>query len=241
MTGATSGIGRATAIALARAGARVIVTGRDAEALAAVRDATGGTAVAADLGNSADVERLAAAALSGPAPVEILVNNAGVGWAGAFAAMPAEMIEELVAVNLLGTARLTRALLPAMLERRRGHIVMVASVAGHVGVRDEALYAATKAAMLNFSESLRYEVRDAGVRVTTVSPGVVDTPFFKRRGSAYNRRHPRPIPPERLARAIVRAVQRERDEVVVPGWLRLPIWLHGVWPGLYRALAGRFG
>ena len=241
MTGATSGIGRATAIALARAGARVIVTGRDAEALAAVRDATGGTAVAADLGNSADVERLAAAALSGPAPVEILVNNAGVGWAGAFAAMPAEMIEELVAVNLLGTARLTRALLPAMLERRRGHIVMVASVAGHVGVRDEALYAATKAAMLNFSESLRYEVRDAGVRVTTVSPGVVDTPFFTRRGSAYSRRRPRPIPPERLARAIVRAIQRERDEVVVPGWLRLPIWLHGVWPGLYRALAGRFG
>ena len=88
VTGATSGIGRATAIALARAGARVIVTGRDAEALAAVRDATGGTAVAADLGNSADVERLAAAALSGPAPVEILVNNAGVGWAGSFAAMP---------------------------------------------------------------------------------------------------------------------------------------------------------
>ena len=241
MTGATSGIGRATAIALARAGARVIVTGRDAEALAAVRDATGGTAVAADLGNSADIERLAAAALSGPAPVEILVNNAGVGWAGAFAAMPAEMIEELVAVNLLGTARLTRALLPAMLERRRGHIVMVASVAGHVGVRDEALYAATKAAMLNFSESLRYEVRAAGVRVTTVSPGVVDTEFFERRGSPFRRRRPRPIPPERLARAIVRAIQRERDEVVVPGWLRLPIWLHGVWPALYRALAGRFG
>ena len=230
MTGATSGIGRATAIALARAGARVIVTGRDAEALAAVRDATGGTAMAADLGNSADIDRLAAAALSGPAPVEILVNNAGVGWAGAFAAMPAEMIEELVAVNLLSTARLTRALLPAMLERRRGHIVMVASVAGHVGVRDEALYAATKAAMLNFSESLRYEVRAAGVRVTTVSPGVVDTPFFTRRGSAYSRRRPRPIPPERLARAIVRAIQRERDEVVVPGWLRLPIWLHGAWP-----------
>ena len=241
MTGATSGIGRATAIALARAGARVIVTGRDAEALAAVRDATGGTAVAADLGNLADVERLAAAALSGPVPVEILVNNAGVGWAGAFAAMPAQLIEELVAVNLLGTARLTRALLPAMLERRRGHIVMVASVAGHVGVRDEALYAATKAAMLNFSESLRYEVRAAGVRVTTVSPGVVDTEFFERRGSPFRRRRPRPIPPERLARAIVRAIQRERDEVVVPGWLRLPIWLHGVWPGLYRALAGRFG
>ncbi len=241
VTGATSGIGRATAIALAQAGARVIVTGRDSQALAEVRDATSGTAVAADLGSPADVERLAEAALSGPAPVEILVNNAGIGWEGSFAAMPPEKIDDLVAVNLLGTARLTRALLPAMLERRRGHIVMVASVAGHVGVRDEALYAATKAAMLTFSESLRYEVHDAGVRVTTVSPGLVDTDFFNRRGSPLRRRRPRPIPPERLARAIVRAIERERDEVVVPGWLRLPIWLHGVWPGLYRALAGRFG
>ena len=241
MTGATSGIGRATAIALAQAGAHVIATGRDAEALAAVRDATGGTAVAADLADPADVERLAAAALSGPAPVEILVNNAGIGWEGSFAAMPAEAIENLVAVNLLGAARLTRALLPAMLERGRGHIVMVASVAGHVGVRDEALYAATKAAMLTLSESLRYEVHDAGVRVTTVSPGLVDTDFFNRRGSPLRRRRPRPIPPERLARAIVHAIERERDEVVAPGWLRLPIWLHGAWPGLYRALAGRFG
>ena len=229
MTGATSGIGRATAIALSRAGARVIVTGRDAEALAAVRDATGGTAVAADLGKSADVERLAAAALSGPAPVEILVNNAGVGWAGSFAAMPPEKIEELVAVNLLGTARLTRALLPTMLERRRGHIVMVASVAGHVGVRDEALYAATKAAMLNFSESLRYEVRDAGRASDHGFARLVDTDFFNRRGSPLRRRRPRPIPPERLARAIVRAIEHERDVVVVPGWLRLPIWLPGAW------------
>ena len=241
VTGATSGIGRATAIALARAGARVIVTGRDPEALAAVRDATGGTSVAADLANPVDVERLAAAALSGHAPAEILVNNAGIGWEGPFAAMPPEKIDDLVAVNLLGVARLTRALLPAMLERRRGHIVSVASVAGHVGVRDEALYSATKAALLTFSESLRYEVQSSGVRVTTVSPGVVDTEFFKRRGSPFRRGRPRPIPAERLARAIVRAVERDRDEVVAPGWLRFPIWLHGAWPGLYRALAGRFG
>ena len=144
-------------------------------------------------------------------------------------------------MNLLGTARLTRALLPAMLERRRGHIVMVASVAGHVGVRDEALYAATKAALLNLSESLRYEVqrrRRAGDDRFTRGGG--HGPFFDTaRQRHYSRRHPRPIPPERLARAIMRAIQRERDEVVVPGWLRLPIWLHGVMAGaLYRALAG---
>ena len=241
VTGATSGIGRATAVALARAGARVIATGRDANALAVVRDATGGTSVAADLGNPADIERLAAAALDGSQTVEILINNAGIGWEGPFAAMPSEKIDDLVAVNLLGSVRLTRALLPAMLERRRGHIVNVASIAGHVGVRDEALYAATKSALLTFSEGLRYEVRPSGVRVSTVSPGVVDTDFFARRGSPFSRSRPRPIPPERVAHAIVRAIERNRDEVVVPGWLRFPIRLHGVWPGLYRALAGRFG
>ena len=240
VTGATSGIGRATAVALARAGARVIATGRDADALAAIRDETGGTSAAADLGNPADVERLAAA-LDGPTPVDILVNNAGIGWEGPFAAMPPEKIDDLMAVNLLGAARLTRALLPGMLERGRGHIVNVASIAGHVGVRDEALYSATKAALITFSEGLRYEVQPSGVRVTVVSPGVVDTDFFARRGSPFRRRRPRPIPPDRVAHAIVRAIERNRHEVVVPGWLRFPIWLHGVWPGLYRALAGRFG
>ena len=241
VTGATAGIGRATAIALARAGARVIATGRDPQALAEIRTATGGTAVAADLGRPADVERLAATALGGPEPVDILVNNAGIGWEGPFAAMPPEKIDDLVAVNLLGAVRLTRAVLPSMLERRRGHIVNVASIAGHVGVRDEALYAATKAALLTFSEGLRYEVQESGVRVSTVSPGLVDTEFFARRGSPLRRRRPRPIPPERVAEAIVRAIERNRDEVVTPGWLRLPIWLHGAWPGLYRALAARFG
>ena len=241
VTGATAGIGRATAIALSQKGARVIATGRDPKALAAIRDATGGTDLAADLADPADIERLAAAALSAPAPVEILVNNAGIGWEGPFAVMPPNKIDDLAAVNLLGAVRLTRALLPSMLERGRGHIVNVASIAGHVGVRDEALYAATKAALLTFSEGLRYEVQQSGVRVSTVSPGVVDTEFFARRGSPFRRRRPQPIPPERVAEAIVRAIERERDEVVVPGWLCFPIWLHGAWPGLYRALAGRFG
>ena len=237
VTGATGGIGRATAIALCRAGARVVVTGRDADALAEIRHVTNGVAVAADIGVSADVERLAALA----DPVEILVNNAGIGWAGSFATMPPTAIDELVAVNALGVVRLTRALLPSMLQRRRGHILNVASIAGHVGVRDEAVYAATKAAVLTFSESLRYELRGSGVRVSTVTPGVVDTGFFARRGTPYLRRRPRPIPPDRVASAILHAIRMNRDGIVEPAWLRLPIWLHGAWPSLYRALARRFG
>jgi short-subunit dehydrogenase len=146
-----------------------------------------------------------------------------------------------VAVNLVAPIRLTRAVLPAMLERRRGAVVNVASIAGHVGVREEAVYAATKAGLLGFSESLRYEVAGAGVAVITVSPGVVATDFFARRGRPYARRLPRPIPPDRVARAVVGAIRAGRPDVFVPAWMAFPAWLRGTWPGLYRRLAARFG
>ncbi len=127
-----------------------------------------------------------------------------------------------------------------MLAWGRGHIVNVASIAGHVGVREEAVYAATKAALVAFTESLRYEVGDR-LTVTLVSPGVVETAFFRRRGRPYERRRPKPIPPERVADRIARAIERERAEVFVPRWMALPARLRGAAPGLYRALARRFG
>jgi short-subunit dehydrogenase len=178
------------------------------------------------------------AALGG---VDVLVNNAGVGWAGQFAEMEQTTVERLVAVNLLAPIRLTRSLLPGMLERGRGHIVNLASIAGHVGVGGETVYAATKAGLVGFSESLRYELAGTGVRVSVVSPGVVATRFFERRGTPYARSWPRPMAPERVAEAVVRAIREGRDEVVVPAWLIVPIRLRGVLPGLYRWLAERFG
>jgi len=128
-----------------------------------------------------------------------------------------------------------------MLARRRGWIVNVASIAGHIGVRDEAVYSATKAALLSFGESLRSEVAGAGVGVTNVSPGVVRTPFFERRGRPYDRAFPRPIQAERVARAVVRGVRRGADEVFVPAWMRPVARFHGAWPALFRQLAPRFG
>jgi short-subunit dehydrogenase len=237
VTGSTGGIGRATAIALSRAGARVIVTGRDATTLAEIREATSGVAISADITVLSELEQLASAA----GQVDILVNNAGLGWAGSFATMPATSIDDLVAVNLVGVVRLTHAFLPAMLERQQGHIVNVASIAGHVGVGDEAVYAATKAAVLTFGESLRYELNGSGVHVSTVTPGVVDTEFFAKRGVPYSRGRPRPVPPDRIASAILKAIRTNRDDVVEPAWLRVPIRLHSAWPSLYRRLAGRFG
>jgi short-subunit dehydrogenase len=241
VTGASSGIGRAAALRLSQLGARVVAQGRDARALEAVAALTSGPVVRADLREAEEGDRVAREALEAFGRVDVLVNNAGEGWFGPFVEMELGRAAELVAVNLLGPIRLTRALLPHMLERGSGHVVNVASIAGHVGVRGESVYAATKAALIGFTESLRYELAGTGVGVSLVTPGVIDTAFFERRGTPYHRRRPRPIPPERVAEAVVRVVQRNKAEVFVPRWMAFPAWLRGTWPGLYRRLQSRFG
>ncbi|MEU4509156.1 SDR family NAD(P)-dependent oxidoreductase [Nonomuraea wenchangensis] len=236
ITGASSGIGAATAHALADTGARLTLAGRDRDRLAAVATATGGDMVVCDVATEAG--ELAARA----GHVDVLVNNAGVGWAGPFVEMPAGSAERLLAVNLAAPIALTRLLLPGMLAAGRGHVVFVASIAGAVGVAREAVYSATKAGLVVFAEGLRHELRATpGVGVSVLLPGVVDTPFFVRRGAPYTRGWPAPIPPERVARAVVAAITRGRPESFVPGWLRLPARLRGAAPGPFRLLARRFG
>jgi short-subunit dehydrogenase len=238
VTGASSGIGAATAELLGRRGARVLLTGRDETALRRVAEATGGDHLAVDLGADGGPQRVADWAAGA---VDVLVCNAGVGWAGRLVDMPAAEVDRLVRVNVLATLRLAGELLPGMVERGRGHLVLVSSIAGCLGVAEEAVYAATKAALRTFADSVRYEVAGSGVGVSVVVPGVVDTAFFDRRGTPYPRRRPQPRPPEEVARAVVDAVERNRAEVFVPRWLRLPARLHGALPGLVRTLQRRFG
>jgi short-subunit dehydrogenase len=237
ITGASSGIGRATAVALARAGARIKATGRDGAALRRLAEDTGADHLVADLGGRSAVEDVARWA----GEVDVLVNNAGYGWAGPFQGMATVEIEEMVQVNLLAPLVLTALVLPGMLERGMGHVVNVASIAGHVGVRHEAVYAATKAGLIAFTESLRYELAGSGVGVTLVSPGVIDTAFFEREGRPYDRSFPRMRRPEAVASGIVRAIERGRADVFVPRWMAFPARLRGAMPGLYRRLAARFG
>lgn len=242
ITGGSSGIGAATARAMAAAGARLLVAGRDQKRLAAIAAEVGGTALVVDLAAPDGPAELASAALcAAPAGIDVLINNAGVGWRGTFWEMSAAAEERLIAVNLTAPLRLTRLLAPAMTERGRGHVVFVSSIAGVTGVAREATYAATKAGVNYFAESIRYELKPKGVRVSIVLPGVIDTPFFDRRGAPYRRTRPVPIPPERVARAILTAVERNRHEVFVPPWLRLPTWIRGAAPGVFRSLGSRFG
>jgi short-subunit dehydrogenase len=236
VTGASSGIGAATADALHAAGARLLLTGTDTTRLAEVAARTGGTPLPADLTDAAGLDRVCQAATE----VDLLVHSAGRGWAGELTGMPAERVAELSALNLVAPIRLTAAAVPAMRARGRGHLVFVSSIAT-VGVRGEAVYAASKAGLRAFATSVRYEVAADGLGVTTVFPGAVATPFFERRGLPYDRRFPRPVPPEAVAAALLRAVQRDVAEVFVPGWLTVPARINGALPGLFHRLAARFG
>jgi short-subunit dehydrogenase len=241
ITGASSGIGAATAVALSRAGARLILTGRDQDRLASVATRTQGLALPADLAEPDGPDRLIKSALAHAGRIDLLVCNAGTGWAGPTGDLPASKATELLTVNLLAPVQFARLVAPCMAERGFGRLVFVSSIAGVTGVRHEAVYAATKAGINCLAESLGYELAGTGAGVSLVLPGVVDTPFFRRRGRPYNRSLPAPIPAEQVARAIVTAAQRDLEVVYVPGWLRFPAWLHGTSPRTFRWLARRFG
>jgi short-subunit dehydrogenase len=171
----------------------------------------------------------------------VLVATAGAGLSAPFTSVEAAVIDRLLAVDLLAPIRLTHAALPPMVERGEGHVVLVASVAGRTGVAGEAVYAAAKAGLDAFAESVRLELSGTGVGVTVLLPGVVDTQFFADRGGAPMRRLPRPVSAERVADAVVDAITHDRPEVWVPGWLRVAPAVRAVTPGLFRRMSARFG
>src|SRR5271170_1407042 len=176
VTGATSGIGRATAVQLAAQGATVIVHGRDASrgvAAVAEIETGGGSArfVSADLSQPAEALLLAAEA----GDVDILVNNAGFAWFGPSAKLDANTLDQLFAANVRAPYLLVSALAPKMVARGGGVIINIASRAGTVGQPNTAAYGATKAALASFARSWAAEYGPAGVRVNAVSPGPVYT------------------------------------------------------------------
>ncbi|MBT3163846.1 SDR family NAD(P)-dependent oxidoreductase [Streptomyces sp. Vc74B-19] len=241
VTGASSGIGAAVARRLSAEGWRLVLNGRDAGRLGEVAAGASAAVFPEDLTRPAAERRLTGFALEQVGRLDLLVACAGVGWAGDFTTMTRRSFDEVIDVNLVTTLRLVRQVLPHMVEAGSGRVVLVGSLAGSVGVRGEAVYSASKAAVAVFADALRYELRGTGVGVSLVVPGVVDTPFFDHRGTPYPRSRPRPVPPERVADAVWRAVSRGRDEIYVPGWLRLPARVRGAAPGLYRRLAATFG
>ena len=249
VTGASGGIGRATAQLVARRGATVVCSGREPAALRETAAVCDGAPLIADLRDPAASAALVDDVVGSYGRLDALVATAGVGHAGRVVDMTRERVAELVDVDVRAPLLLARHALAAFRDqtaagdpRTRG-LVFVTSIAGLVGVPGESVYSAGKAAVESFAVLLREELRDDpalnGVQVSTVAPGVVDTAFFHRRGAPYDRRIPRPIPAERAAAAVVSALETGRPRTVVPRWLAIPARLSAAAPGVYRALARR--
>jgi NAD(P)-dependent dehydrogenase (short-subunit alcohol dehydrogenase family) len=194
ISGASSGIGRASFELLGREGAKVVGTARREEklneALAAVEAAGGeGTVIAADLEDDSTADRVVAAALDAYGQIDILVCNAGVGWQygeehpGAMAAIHEASLENwrdvVGGVDLEGYFTMIHAALPSMLERERGSIVSIASMAGLTGLYDAHAYTATKGALVNLTRSMGITYAKQGVRANCVCPGFIDTPLIE--------------------------------------------------------------
>lgn len=225
ITGASSGIGAAFARALAKAGKQLILVARSEdklEALAASLRAEQGatvTVIPADLSLPECGRRLAAEVARQGLVVDLLINNAGFGAAGAFAKQDPARNAEMIQLNVSAVVDLAHAFLPAMLERGHGGILNVASVAGFQPLPQMAVYAATKAFVLSFSEALWAETRGRGVQVTALCPGPVDTAFFEATGTPELRKAvPKGLmmTAEKVAAEALAALAAGRP-VVVPG------------------------
>ncbi|WP_199837038.1 MULTISPECIES: SDR family NAD(P)-dependent oxidoreductase [unclassified Streptomyces] len=247
VTGASSGIGRGVARALAARGADLVLAARTERTLTAVaRDCErrGGRAlvVPTDVGDEAAVQVLARRAVERFGRIDAWVNAAAVWSYGLFEDTPGPVFRRIVDTTLFGQVHAARAVLPQFRSQGRGVLVNIGSLYGRLSSPYVAPYVVSKWGLLGFSEVLRQELRDApGIAVCTVLPGAVDTPIY-RHAANYVGRRIRPLPPvtspERVVAAVVRAIDRPRREIVVGRTQYVGVWAHRLVPGLYDRLIG---
>ncbi len=218
VTGATTGIGRAIALALGERGASVAVCARNQQAVEQMvgelesRGVTA-TGLACDVSDEQAIARFAEHVHQQFGHVDALVNNAGIGHLGEFLDLTTNQIDETFAVNVRGLMLVTAAFLPGMLEREIGHIVNVASLAGRNGFVGGTVYAASKHAVMGFSKSLMLEVRDKNIRVVAICPGTVETPFFEKAGIDLQNTD-KVLQPEDVAATVVAALELPQRALV---------------------------
>ena len=253
VTGASSGIGREIALALGRRGCRVALAARSADALTALAGeltAAGGEGLAlpTDVRDEGQVGAAVAAAVARFGGLRLVVANAGLGRYALVEEQPAEHVETTIGINYVGMTRTVRHALPHLLAGAPSHVVGVASSAGLIPHRLASAYSASKAASIAYLATLRLEVFDRGVGVSWICPGVVETPYLEKadldpatdlpRLARWTVRH---LTAEEVARATLRAVERNRSEVVMPPMMRFYAWTRRLTPRLGDWLNRRTG
>lgn len=243
ITGASSGIGEALAVAWSREGARLVLSARNAVELERVRKRCAHPELhkvqPLDLMKGGDIERAAAGVLRELGHIDILVHSGGVSQRSSAAETGLDVDRSIMEVNYFGTIALTKAVLPSMIARRSGHIVPISSVIGHVGIPQRSAYAASKHALHGFFDALRAETAKHGLRVTIVCPGYIRTNISENairadgtRHGQLDETHARAMLPEAAAPRILDGVARGKNEIRVGGKEVWAILLKRLVPGL---------
>jgi len=237
VTGASSGIGKAIALDLAKRGTTVIVAARRKELLEEVaeecrRTAPESSAAVVDVSDREAVESVCRDALERHGRVDVLVNNAGIPQRIHATRVTVEDVEQVMRINFFGAVYATMALLPSMLDKRSGRIVNIGSVAGRVGSPRESAYAASKYAMTGWSEVLAADLLETGVKVHLIVPGAIDTEIWQKvqEPAAYNGKF---IPPQAIADAVRDCLETGRFERWVPRRLQPVSLFRSLAPGSY--------
>lgn len=239
LTGASGGLGRAIALALAARGASLVLTGRRLDALGGLAAQTGGRALACDLADPAAAVRLARAMAEEAA---VLVANAALPASGGLGTFSPEELDRALAVNLRAPMVLAHTLLPAMTARGEGHLVFVNSLSGRAASAGSTVYSATKFGLRGFALGLRADLHGTGVGVSSVFPGFIsEAGMFAETGA----RLPPFVAtrtPEAVAAAVLRAIEEDVAEIdVAPLGLRVGAALAGLLPGPVAAVQRRLG
>lgn len=248
VTGASSGIGKATALLFARNGYRVALAARRfdrLEALAAQIESMGGDAlpISADVTMQEDISNMVRATLDKFGQVDVLFNNAGYGRLDWLEQVPQDDVRGIIEVNLLGVIETTREVLPHMIARRKGHIINMSSVAGWIAAPTYSLYAASKFGVRGFTNALRREVRVFGIHVSGIYPGAVANEFsdkarIRRRTGIRTPAFMR-LSNDDVARAILALERRPRRALIIPWPMRFAVWVNLVFPGLVDMVVDR--
>ncbi len=247
ITGASSGIGEAMAHVFSGMGARLVLSARRPDRLEEVRvqcaDPGRHACVPLDLEAPDTIQAAVERVTSEVGAIDILVNNGGVSQRSLAMETSLEVDRRLMEINYFGTIALTKAVLPGMLERRRGHLVVVTSLMGKMASPMRSAYAASKHALHGFFDALRAEVHDQGVRVTLVAPGFIRTQISVNAltgdGSPTDKMDDAVaagMPAHVCAKRVARAIERDRDEVVIAGREKIGVTIKAFSPALYNRI-----
>tara|TARA_B100001142_G_scaffold127570_1_gene129447 strand:+ start:22 stop:822 length:801 start_codon:yes stop_codon:yes gene_type:complete len=245
ITGASSGIGKQTAIEFAKLGSNIILVARTKNKLEQVENQLKQFNVTTlvcpcDVSKKEQVENMSKIVLKKFNSVDILINNAGFAIYGSVFDLSIDEIESQMETNYFGMIYCTKLFLPLMIKQKSGHIVNVASVAASFGLPGIASYCASKFAMLGFSEGLKHEISGTGVGITVVSPIMVKTEFFDHPSFEKMPKYsPTSLNPKTVAKAIVKAANSSRLEIITPSVVRVAVWLKHTFPYFINPLMGK--